>query len=318
MTAQEAQTHLRVFGGGKHNDEERVLERGTSEQWQRGVRQTARNLAREVDTSYMKLASILWEIYDTPCDGKNGPPVYTKWGYKTFTEYAESELGIPGRKAEHFKNIWKKLAIDDGGLVLTKVLEDRLIRLGWSKVRELVAVLTPQNAEEWIGRAEQSNYMSLAAAVAKARETLRAAADRAASIGEDPQEAKQAAKDTTLPPPTNVVAKTLYFYDGQWDNVALAIQKARTIASARNDKQNEGYLLDLICTEFLATNNFSEQPMAAKVAMFHKMAELMGVKAVVIDPTAPIGEKIVYGVQHLEHLEQQGDEAEGEGHDETA
>lgn len=307
-----SQPALRVFGGGVHNDEERIAERGNSESWQRGVRMQARNIARELDISYMKMARLLWEIFDTPCDGKNGPPVYTKWGYKTFTEYAGEELGLPGRKAEHFKNIWYKLAVENGGLVLTKALEDRLVALGWSKVRELVAVLTPQNAEEWIVQAEQCNYMSLAAKIMKAREQLRAAADRAAAAGEDPSEAKQAAKNTTLPPASNVICKTLYFYDDQWDNVNLALQKARTIAAARSDKQNEGYLLDLIATEYLATNNFGEQPTAAKVAMFHKMAELTGVKVVVIDPTAPIGEKIVYGVQHLEELERLSENAEGE------
>ena len=300
---------LRVFGGGVDTDEERIAFRTGSHTWQRGVRVQARNLSREIDTSYMKLARLLWEIFDTPADDKNGPPVYTRWDYKTFTAYVEGDLGIPGRKGEHLKNIWYKLAVENGGMALSKNLEDRLVKLGWSKVRELVSVLTPQNAQTWIEAAEQKNFHELTITVVKAREELRAAAARAESIGEDPSAAKLEAKDTIMPASVRIVARRFDFYDDQWENVSLALEKARTIASASKDRPNEGYLLDLICTEFLGTNNFGEQSTSAKVAMLHKMSNLMGLKLAIIDPSAPIGEKIVYGLQHLEDLQKITDQA---------
>ena len=57
---------------------------GTTE-WANEVRDSAKTWAKNLDTGYMKLAEMLYYIYDTPVAGdpeKTG--IYYVWGYKSF------------------------------------------------------------------------------------------------------------------------------------------------------------------------------------------------------------------------------------------
>jgi len=67
-------------------------------------------------------------------------------GYKDLGEYVETELGMKRRKAEYLIAIYAKFCVElDLPLDLLRELE-------WTKARELVKVITPENAEELLAK----------------------------------------------------------------------------------------------------------------------------------------------------------------------
>jgi hypothetical protein len=305
---------LEVVDGGKKSSKSTK----GSKEWATYIRREARKLARDMDTGYMRLAKYLWEVYDTPIDGNPlRAGIYMSWGYSTFTEYAQKELGLSGRKAEYLKGIWYRLYVEDGGMNLPKDWEERLIQLGYAKVRELVRIMTAETAQDWIQKAEKVNYDFLIVEITEAFQKVTAEYNRIRGQGGSAKEAKAAreeAKQDVLPDPKVCVQKTYFFYDGQHENVEQAIERAREITGWKKGKANDGQLLDLVCTEFLATNAFEKLDKATKIGMLHKIGMFFGLNLVVIDPSAPREEKIIYGFQHLEALNKldQDDEVEVE------
>ena len=93
-------------------------------------------------------------------DPNNGS-VLAKWGYNSIGEYAEKELSLHYKKAQRLVRIFYRVEVELDGLGKNPELKKRFIRLGWSKARELVRVLTRENMEEWIARAESMNYTTL-------------------------------------------------------------------------------------------------------------------------------------------------------------
>src|ERR1700756_1140171 len=112
-----------------------------SEQWANKIRKHAKELARHLDSGYMDLAKTLYEVYSVPEGGdpKKGP-IYKTWGFKSFAEYAENELSLHRRKAEMLRAVWYRVGVELD--TLPDDLRERLVKLGWTKVRDLVRVLT--------------------------------------------------------------------------------------------------------------------------------------------------------------------------------
>lgn len=133
-----------------------------SRAWAGRMRHRARVLAEQVETGYLELGEILYRIYDAPVDGdpQNGS-VLQKWGYNSISEYAEKELSLHSKKAQRLVRIFYRVEVELDGLGKNPELKKRFIRLGWSKARELVRVLTLENMADWIERAEKMNYTTL-------------------------------------------------------------------------------------------------------------------------------------------------------------
>jgi len=162
-----------VHGGASDKKKKSDLPVGSKE-WAEKKRIEARTVAKEVDTVYMRLAQILYEVYDTPIDGHPGnKPVFTLWGYQTFQEYAEQELALHYKKAFSLRKIWFRLSVELKDL--SDELRGRVVNLGWTKVRELVRVLTLKNAEKWVDYAEGHTLAELETRV---RDYVRAAVSK--------------------------------------------------------------------------------------------------------------------------------------------
>ena len=154
-------------GSGKKGKKERV----GSKEWADVKRAEAKLAAREVDTVYMRLAKVLYEVHDTPiADDPAKKPVYRLW-YETFQDYAQQELGLHYRKAFSLLKIWRRLEVDLQDL--DPKLKERLYSLGWTKTREVVRVLTLKNAEKWVERAEKENLDNLTVSIATYIETVK-------------------------------------------------------------------------------------------------------------------------------------------------
>jgi hypothetical protein len=102
------------------------------------LRQRNLILVTNIRDNYLELAQCLFESY---VDEK-----WRSWGFASFKEYAQKELGIRYGKASYLKNIWLHFGKDEQ---LLRQMES----VGWDKLKELTRVVTPENSAEWVGKA---------------------------------------------------------------------------------------------------------------------------------------------------------------------
>jgi hypothetical protein len=236
----------------------------------------------------MDLGEILYTVWDTPIDGDSKkPPIFTSWGFLSFSDYAESELGLNRRTAEHLRRIYYVLEVQLRGL--DPLLRKRFIDLGRSKARELVRVLDLQNAGEWIALAERVSYKDLVSAIKQRLEET------------DIEEAVHGPPETPALDP-EVKRMNFALFPEQNDNVKLALARAKELSSS----EKTGHNLDLICTDFLATNDFlkgSDQRMWRR--FLAKYEQILGMDIVVINPKT---KRIWYGAEKLKAFVEEMDD----------
>lgn len=290
-----------------------------SKSWAKKVRARAKDLVSSIETNYMELAEILFKVWDTPEDGdRANQPIWMKWGFKSFRDYAEQELGLHYKKAERLRLIWYRLDVDLAEL--DQKWKKRLISLGWSKVRELCRadVLTLGNAKQWIEKAENMNYQTVEAAVRKfldAKETAamnkeiqksgdpiaksnKLAAEKTADeLDEDDQDssAPPAAKELDWANPEHFTSKVFTFTASQLESVKGALERAKELTNSNAG----GHNLSLICLEFVATNDFTKASEEQRLRYVAKMEKLLGYKFIVVDPKTT---DVLYGLGTLEKV----------------
>jgi hypothetical protein len=266
-----------------------------SETWSDKVRRRARNLIRTIDRGYMELGELLYTVHDTPINGDpNQPSVCVSWGYTGFADWAEKELGIHRRKAERLQRIWWELEVRLAGK-LSPAVKQRIVDLGWSKVREIVRVLSEANSEQWVEMAENLTHPELCNAIRQAL-IEQEKKEQAAAVGSDDDEDEEGGYPN---PPDDINRfkwKQFHLTPEQRENVNMALDRAKELASSTKD----GHCLDLICTDFLATNDFrkSDDP-EMPLRFLAKFERLMGKRIVVVDPESWT---IEYGIDALQRV----------------
>jgi len=304
-----------------------------SREWASRTRKRAMVLTKQLDTGYMELAKILYDIYDCPVDGdpKNAS-VLTTWGHATFKDYVENELGIHYKKAQRLRSIWYVLEIMLKDLdVKTK---ERLVALGSTKMREMVRVLTVDNVGRWLTIAENESHASLlnkiqAATLAARKEALekelgtgeesdegtpfphgvslgggeaRAEGDESTDDGfggeAGPAPQAQALADADLFGADELKMESFMLAPDQQLNVLTALARSGELTKS----SKKGYNLDLICVDFLATNDFGAQTKQAESRSRYlaKIERLLGVRLIAVDAHNP--SDVVYGVATLAAL----------------
>ena len=274
-----------------------------SESWGTKVRRRARQLAKSIDQGYVELAEIIYTIWNTPI---NGDPkqacICVSWGYQTYTQWAAEELGLARRKTERLKGIWEHLEVTLEGKLSSRTRK-RFLALGIGKVRELVRVVTVKNAEEWIEMAEHLSYQELCVAIIKALEKQEKYEQAKAVGAEDDENDAWAGAD---PPDDTERFKgwTFMLSPEQRENVKMAIERARQLAAesgmSKPDKLANAHYLDLICTDFLSTNDFRLEDDPEMVLRYlAKFERLLHKRLVVIDPE---NWRIEYGIDALQKV----------------
>jgi hypothetical protein len=309
-------TELSVISGGKDGSESGGV---GSKAWSKKVRARAKELVETIEKSFMELGEILFYVWDTPEDGDraNGP-VWMKWGYKSFRDYAEQELGIHYKRAERLRYIFYRIDVELEGL--DPKWKKRLIALGESKVRELCrpTVLTLSNAKGWIEKAENMNYQTVDAAVKKYLEAkekaeihskIAAKGDPIAKsnklsdekteteLAEEEEEdaAPPAPKELDWDHPEHFKSKVFAFTADQLESVHNALDRAKELT---NSKSN-GHNLSLICLDYVATNDFTKASEEQRLRYVAKMEKLLGYKFIVVDPKT---KEILFGIGTLEKV----------------
>lgn len=106
------------------------------------VREEILESKKQRDSGYLNLARLIYESY------REG--FYQEWGFSDFTDYCNKELDIEYRKAMYFVQIGEKLK----SIALPA---DRLEKMGWTRVKDLVSIITPETKNEWLEKAEAAN-----------------------------------------------------------------------------------------------------------------------------------------------------------------
>jgi len=258
--------------------------------WGKRLRQRAKSLVKQVDTTYMDLARCLFTIYNKPLEThKAKGPIYKAWGYDYFGDYVTGELDMDVKRAQRLKRIWQVIAVD---LKLDEVMRDRISDLGFSKARELVRVLTLDNVEEWVERAEGMTYKEILSAIQVHQNGIRDARDAAASALPEGEDTGTTAYST----PESTSVEVFGLYPEQAQNVKSAIERAGQLSQSPVKSHN----LDLICQNFLATNDFGKGDRSAEIQKFvRNMERAMKVQMIVYDPSC--GE-VVFGFDLLKKL----------------
>jgi hypothetical protein len=276
------------------------------------IRQRARELAHDLEHGYLELAQLLYLVYDRTEDGDpKNPPLYMAWGYKTFADYVDTDLGFNIRKAQRLRHIWFKLEVELTGL--DPKLKKRLVDLGWSKLRELVRVLTLKNASEWVDKAENMSFVQL-------EDSIRAYidAEKLAKAKKDAKAQKQAKgepldddeadldlegnEDVDPPVPEPESFQWMHFKldPEQYTLVHAAFERAAELTEQGTpgyDKRSRN--LELICHDFLGGHTFEHSNLKNKLAFLVRMESLLGFRLIILDADA---KELLYGIKALECL----------------
>lgn len=305
---------LSVVSGGK----EEGASIGTKA-WSKKIRAHAKELVETIEKSFMELGSILFQVWDTPEDGDraNGP-VWMKWGFKSFRDYAEQELGIHYKRAERLRYIFYRIEVELEGM--DPKIKKRLVNLGESKVRELCrpGVLTLSNVAGLVEKAENQNYQTTTAMVQKllaAKEAKeieqeivkkgdpvvksnKLSGDKTDSELEE-EEAEEgappASKELDWDNPDHFKSKVFAFTASQLETVNIALQRAAELSNSKSG----GHNLSLICLDFVAGNDFTKASEEQKLRYVAKMEKLLGYKFIVVDPKT---KDVVFGLGTLEKV----------------
>lgn len=127
-----------------------VAKSAVKEQRQVIVRDLILEAKKHIETGYIDLAKLLSEAYHRE--------FYSSWGFNTFEEYCAAELDVQYRKAMYFVEIWDKVKS-------LNLPQGKVAKLGWTKMKDIAAVITAENAKEWMEKAEKMTSRELTEAV---------------------------------------------------------------------------------------------------------------------------------------------------------
>jgi len=288
--------------------------------WAEGKRKRAKHLARQLDTGYVEMARLLYWFDQIPVnDDPRRAPTYTRWGYTSFNDFVTIDLGMHVRRAQRLRVIGRMLEVELAGLDVD--LRDRLINLGWTKVRELARIFANKHdrrtVEEWVDYSETHNHLLVERAVGRALDRMgEADGEVVDDVGEDvvqdeDAEANEAEREkflgcgtikvtdaaAALPKPERTKVFTFTCMDENIDLVLAALERAGELGGMERSKSSR---LGLICMDFIACNDWGKAgDPKAKVSYLNKLERLLNMRLVAIDPKR---NKVVYGFRALKLL----------------
>ena len=163
--------------------------------------------------------------------------------YASFREYVEKELGMHYRKATYWVSIYNHLAE-------SKVPWEKVKHLGWTKLKEIAEVLTPDNVDDWVQVAQSQTTLQLI-------ETVKA---------HKAQGAPKALEDQTS---KTVTTKTFKVHEDQKATIEAAIDKA---------KEDSGTAVDTAALEFICLDYLGGQSLADRLKKLGLEAALEAVE----------------------------------------
>jgi hypothetical protein len=316
-------TTLRVVGNGEKNTVGTKVSEDELLKAENQLRNEAKTIVREISSRYWDLGRILYDVYDGVPGGyralvrgegsmKNRTSLFEKWGYKTFGDYCDKEVGIQKRTGENLRFAYYYFAVQ---LEMPDSVINELVTVGRSKVYLLAGVATKDSIGLWIEKAKELTFEELKKAIKAAKSVGAAKNDDNEERDQDqtsmfddgkPDEKSESSladisKPLTKPDMTTTVQ--LGLYPEQMETWQSAFQKAQSLSGS----EKIGHNLELICQDFLANNDFSKIKDKDRSAYIHKMEKRLGVLIIAIDPNTG---KPVHGRDLLHRMMSAKDEME--------
>lgn len=258
------------------------------------LRDRAKSLYRNIESTYWELGGILYAVFDGVPGGyrdlKKGDgsreirrELFRKWGYTSFEEYCELEIGIRRRTASSLRYAYWYFEVE---LKLPSELKEQLKQLGRSKIYVLAGFVTDENIMSWMDKATAMSVDQLKKAVMASKALAKGETEPDGDTFEHAKEllAQQEnanAEHMAPPKPEEAHVFTTNLYDGQWDTCKNAIDRAKNITKSDKISHN----LEMICQDYLATNNFIN-PKDDFNMYFSKLEVQTGLKIIAIDPAS--------------------------------
>jgi len=175
------------------------------------------SLLENVDFSYFKLGGVLSAIQE------NG---WWEGHTDNFKEFIPETFGLHWRKGYYLIRIYDRLVEAD--IPWAKVSD-----LGWTKLKELADILTNENVDEWVAKANTLSVLQLIAAVKAFKELGKT------GLSTD---------GTTAPDSSGVSTITFTVHPDQKETIKQAIDQALD----ESDTEFKGVALEAICLNYLA------------------------------------------------------------------
>lgn len=192
-----------VKTNGGANTELAQLQSGSGE-----IRNRLQELKTTIERTYLEMAELLNRVRQDK--------LFVEWGFDSFENYVEQELGYKRRKAFYILSVWRVLHGECG------LTEEQLQAIDFSKAREIARVADQGNIAAWLEKAGSMSARELADEVSKASSKV---------------------KGTKEPSYRWVCALT----DDQREHVEATLDRAAEVIGKEKGK---GAMLDLICMEF--------------------------------------------------------------------
>jgi hypothetical protein len=168
-------------------------------------------LTDETEVTFFKLGGVLSVIQQNE---------WFKPAHPTFKDFVETVHGMSHSKAAYLVSIYNHLAE-------AKIPWSKVKHIGWSKLKEIVKVVTADTLDKWVAIAEQQSTKALIEIVK-------------AELNKDkPKELPDESAKTT-------VTKSFKLHADQVSTIDVALEKAKTDTGTTAD----GAALEFICTEF--------------------------------------------------------------------
>lgn len=160
----------------------------------------ASTLADDIEGNYFKLGGVLRVINDN------------SWfeGFESFDVFVYEKFGFQARKARYLIQIYTDL-------VTNQIPWEKVAGLGWTKLKDLAPVLTVENVDEWVEKAEKLTVLEL-------QNLLKGAnlpSDASAKTTDDTQTMKFKVKNDQIETIQSALNKAKAEINTEFDNVAL-------------------------------------------------------------------------------------------------
>ncbi len=224
---------------------------------------------RSIDDSYFELAGLLYRAFDLGA--------HKSWGFSTWKEYVEKDVGMSLRKVQFLISIWDWFYVQ----INDRSIKEKLKGIGWTKVKEMVGVVTPENADEWIDKANSMNAVDFAEQCRMFKKGVIDGDDEGGEGGGGSSKGESTKR------------MTFTFMGDQAATVEDALDMAKDVTGS--DKK--GNLIALICTDYLASNIFQNKKSSDMKSLFlAKIEALMDVRIIAHSTS---GEGLIYGKDNI-------------------
>ena len=159
------------------------------------------------------------------------------WGeYKNFSDYVAANFGVDYRKAQYQITIYT-------GLVGLGIPYEKVSKAGWTKLKELIKVLTPDNVDDWVAKAMAVNTDTLIKMI-KAEESDGSSSETSGS------------GDTT----SEIKSKAFKLHPDQLETINQALAKCKETTGTESD----AVALFDICIEYMGNSTGKKAAPKAK------------------------------------------------------